>query len=65
MSMDSETFSYEDVLNCGIEIKFKLSELVFIPSIPYDSKEISEEKGNLWELHELRPDQEIKIIIKP
>ena len=65
MSMDSEGFSLAEALQSGIELRFNLSELVFIPSIPYDSKEISQEKGNLWELHELRPDQEIKIIMRP
>jgi hypothetical protein len=69
----------QDVLNSIIDfVKIKakdekslifntdLSKITFIPSNPYDSKEISAEKGNLWELGECWPfDQEIKIIIKP
>jgi hypothetical protein len=64
--MDSEGFSLAEALQSGIELRFNLSELVFIPSIPYDSKEISEANGNLWELHELNPsDQIISIKKKP
>jgi hypothetical protein len=44
-------------------MKIKLSQLKIIPSKPLESKVLSEDLNNLWELHELYPtDQEVELV---
>ncbi len=53
-----------DLVSVSVSLDMKVSELKFIPEKPYVSDVISWEKGNLWELHELFPEeQNIKVVI--